>query len=177
MNDWLDYKGSGSIRSNNALSHAAYIPNGGKMNAIRENAKEAALNVRDKNERLYESINKELDTLYNELQVQSNNLSRVASDMNSFVTAANRLKASTVITSAGVKSVNAKAQSISDKIDSFYGSSLQKTALRNKFNSMIDKLQSKFDKLESNPMNNISIDTFDSLINEIINMRGQNYRR
>lgn len=173
MNDWLNYKGSGSVRAN-TLEHAASIPNSGRMNSIRENARNAALNIRGEK---YDYINKELDTLYNDLQVQSNNLSRVASDMNSFVNAARRLKASTVITSAGVKSANAKAQSISAKIDSFSGSSLQKTALKNKFNSMIDKLQSKFDKLESNPMNDINVDTFNSLINEIINMGGQNYRR
>lgn len=173
MNDWLNYKGSGSIRAN-TLEHAATIPNSGRMNSIRENAKEAAAKVRDAK---YDAINKELDALYNDLQVQSNNLSRVAADMNSFVNAARRLKASSVITSAGVKSANTKAQSISAKIDSFSGSSLQKTALRNKFNSMIDKLESKFDKLGSNPINNIDLGTFDSLINEIINMSGQNYRR
>ena len=67
MNDWLDYKGSGSIRSNNTLSHAASIPNGGKINYIRDNAKEAAAKVRDAK---YDAINKELDALYTEMQTQ-----------------------------------------------------------------------------------------------------------
>ena len=63
MNDWLNYKGSGSIRAN-TLEHAAIIPNSGRMNSIRGNAKEAAEKVR------YDSINKELDALYTEMQTQ-----------------------------------------------------------------------------------------------------------
>ena len=173
MNDWLDYKGSGSIRAN-TLEHAATIPNSGRMNSIRGNAKEAAAKVRGAK---YDAINKELDALYNDLQVQSNNLSRVAADMNSFVNAAHRLKASSVIAMTGLTSAENKCQSISSKIDSFSGSSLQKTALRNKFNSMVNNLRSKYDTLESNPVNNIDLDTFNALINEINNKSGQNYRR
>lgn len=66
MNDWLNYKGSGSIRANaNTLEHAASIPNGRKINSIRGNAVEAAAKVRDKN--LYDKINADLDSLYSEL--------------------------------------------------------------------------------------------------------------
>lgn len=158
MNDWLDYKGSGSIRSNNTMVHAYRSPNAPTTSGA------------------YESINKELDTLYNELQAQSNKLSRVAADLNSFVNAAHRLKASSVIAMAGLTSAENKCQSISSKIDSFSGSNLQKTALRNKFNSMVNNLRSKYDKLESNPINNIDLDTFNALINEINNKSGQNYR-
>ena len=40
MNDWLNYKGSGSIRANaNTLEHAASIPNSRRMNSIRENVR------------------------------------------------------------------------------------------------------------------------------------------
>ena len=174
MNDWLNYKGSGSIRANtNTLEHAASIPNSRIMNSIRENARDAAAKVRDAK---YDAINKELDALYTELQAQSNNLSRVAADINSFVNAAHRLKATSVIAYNGVKSAMNKGESISSKIDSFSGSNLQKTALRNKYNSMVDNLRSKCNKLESNPINTINLDTIDSLINEIINKSGQNYR-
>ena len=141
------------------------------MNAIRENAKEAAEKVR------YDSINKELDALYNDAQAQSNKLSRVVADINSFVNAAHRLKASSVIAIAGLTPVENKCQSISSKIDSFSGSSLQKTALSNKFNSIVNNLRSKYDKLGSNPINTIDVDTFNALINEINNKSGQNYRR
>lgn len=66
MNDWLNYKGSGSIRANaNTLEHAASIPGGRKINSIRGNVKDAAAKVRDEN--LYDYINKELDSLYSEL--------------------------------------------------------------------------------------------------------------
>lgn len=175
MNDWLNYKGSGSIRANaNTLEHAASIPNGRKINSIRGNAVEAAAKVRD--DKLYDYINKELDALYNELQAQSNKVSRVAADLNSFVNAAHRLKASSVIATTGLTSAENKCQSISSKIDSFSGSSLQKTALRNKFNSMVNNLRSKYDTLESNPINNIDLDTFNALINEINNKSGKNYR-
>ena len=158
MNDWLDYKGSGSIRSNSTMAHA-YRPSNVPTTSG-----------------AYESINKELDALYNELQVQSNKVSRVAADLNSFVNAAHRLKASSVIAMTGLTSAENKCQSISSKIDSFSGSSLQKTALRNKFNSMVNNLRSKYDTLESNPINNIDLDTFNALINEINNKSGKNYR-
>lgn len=178
MNDWLNYKGSGSIRANaNTLEHAASIPNSGRMNSIREKARDAALNVRDKNGESYESINTELDALYNDLQVQSNKMSKVTNDIHSLVNAAHQLKASMTIASAGIISANKKAQSISSKIASFHGSSLQKTALKNKFNSMVDKFQSKLDTLESNPITNIDFDTFAALIDNINNNTSQIYRR
>ena len=176
MNDWLNYKGSGSGRASlNTLEHAAHILNSGKLNSGKDKAKEAAAKVRD--EKLYDYINKELDALYNELQAQSNKLSRVAADLNSFVNAAHRLKASSVIAKVGLTSAENKCQSILSKIDSFSGPSLQKTALRNKFNSMVNNLRSKYDALESNPINNIDLDTFNALINEINNKSGQNYHR
>ena len=92
MNDWLDYKGSGSGRASlNTLEHAASIPNSGKMNSIRGNAKEAAEKVR------YDSINKELDALYTEMQTQLARQKKLAADMNSFVNVARRCKALSLI--------------------------------------------------------------------------------
>ena len=68
MNDWLNYKGSGSGRANlNTLEHAAPVLNGGKINAIRDSAKEAAEKIRGAK---YDSINKELDALYAQAQAQ-----------------------------------------------------------------------------------------------------------
>lgn len=161
MNDWFDYKGSGSGRANlNTLEHAASIPNGRKMNAIRENAKEAAEKVR------YDSINKELDALYNEMQTQLARQKKCASDMNSFVNAARRCKASLVLSLNGNRSMNNKWASINSKIDSFSGSSLQKTALRNKLDSMTNK----FNSAVPNPARlstDISLDTFNTMIDEL----------
>lgn len=163
MNDWLDYKGSGSIRSNNALSHAAYIPNGGRMDSIREKAKEAAATVRDAK---YDYINKELDALYTEMQAQLARQKKCNADLNSFVNAARRCKASLVLSVNGNRSMNNKWSSINSKIDSFSGSSLQKTALRNKLDSMTNKFNSAVPD-PTRLATDISLDTFNSMIDEL----------
>ena len=53
MNDWLDYKGSGSYRS--TIEHAAYHPN------TKPIAQQAANSVRGKE---YDILNAELDRQY-----------------------------------------------------------------------------------------------------------------
>ena len=169
MNDWLDYKGSGSGRANlNTLEHAAYIPNGGKINSIRGNAKEAAEKVR------YDSINKELDALYNEMQTQLARQKKCAADMNSFVNAARRCKASLVLSLNGSRSMNNKWASINSKIDSFSGSSLQKTALRNKLDSMTNKFNSAVPN-SARLSTDISLDTFNTMIDELNNNSRTNH--
>lgn len=161
MNDWLDYKGSGSVRANsNTLEHAASIPNGGKINYIRENVKETAEKAR------YDSINKELDALYSEMQTQLARQKKCAADMNSFVNAARRCKATLVLSMNGNRAMNNKWTSINSKIDSFSGSSLQKTALRNKLDSMTNKFNSAIPKTER-LSTDFSLDTFNALIDEL----------
>ena len=164
MNDWLNYKGSGSIRAN-TLEHAASIPNSGRMNSIRENARNAALNIRDEK---YDYINKELDALYTEMQTQLARQKKLVTDLNSFINAARRCKATLVLSTNGSRSMNNKWASINSKIDSFSGSNLQKTALRNKLDSMTNK----FNSAAPDPTRlatDISIDTFNSMIDEINN--------
>ena len=169
MNDWLDYKGSGSGRANlNTLEHAASIPNGRKMNAIRENAKEAAEKVR------YDSINKELDALYTEMQTQLARQKKCNADLNSFVNAARRAKASLVLSVSGSRSMNNKWASINSKIDSFSGSNLQKTALRNKLDSMTNKFNSAIPD-PTRLATDISLDTFNSMIDELNNNSRTNH--
>ena len=164
MNDWLNYKGSGSIRANaNTLEHAASIPNSGRMNSIRENARNAALNVRNEK---YDYINKELDALYTEMQAQLARQKKCNADLNSFVNAARRCKASLVLSINGNRSMNNKWSSINSKIDSFSGSSLQKTALRNKLDSMTNKFNSAIPD-PTRLATDISLDTFNSMINEL----------
>ena len=164
MNDWLNYKGSGSIRANaNTLEHAASIPNGRKINSIRGNVVEAAAKVRDEK---YDYINKELDALYTEMQTQLARQKKCNADLNSFVNAARRAKASLVLSLNGNRSMNNKWASINSKIDSFSGSSLQKTALRNKLDSMTNKFNSAI----PNPARlstDISLDTFNTMIDEL----------
>ena len=168
MNDWLNYKGSGSIRAN-TLEHAATIPNSGRMNSIRGNAKEAAEKVR------YDSINKELDALYSEMQTQLARQKKLSADLNSFVNAARRAKASLVLSVSGNRSMNNKWASINSKIDSFSGSNLQKTALRNKLDSMTNKFNSAIPD-STRLATDISLDTFNSMIDEL-NQNSKTTRR
>lgn len=162
MNDWLNYKGSGSVRAN-TLEHAAPIPNSGRMNSIRENTRNAALNIRDEK---YDYINKELDALYTEMQTQLARQKKCNADLNSFVNAARRCKASLVLSVNGNRSMNNKWSSINSKIDSFSGSSLQKTALRNKLDSMTNKFNSAIPD-PTRLATDISLDTFNSMIDEL----------
>ena len=173
MNDWLNYKGSGSIRANaNTLEHAASIPNGRKINSIRGNIAEAALNIRDEK---YDYINKELDALYTEMQTQLARQKKSAADMNSFANAARRCKASTVLSLNGSRLLNNKWASINSKIDSFSGSSLPKTALRNKLDSMTNKFNSAVPNAE-HLATDFSIDTLNAMIDEI-NQNSKSNRR
>ena len=173
MNDWLNYKGSGSIRANaNTLEHAASIPNSGRMNSIRENARNAALNARDEK---YDYINKELDALYSEMQTQLARQKKLSADLNSFANAARRCKATLVLSTNGSRAMNNKWASINSKIDSFSGSNLQKTALRNKLDSMTNKFNSAIPD-QTRLSTDISLDTFNAMIDEL-NQNSKTNRR
>ena len=174
MNDWLNYKGSGSTRANaNTLEHAASIPNGRKINSIRENAKEAAIQIRDAK---YDAINKELDMLYTQMQAQVPKDKKLNAEMNSFINAARRLKAALVISETSFKAMSNKADSIYYKIESFGGSELQKTALKNKLDSISDKYISAVPDLSRLP-SEVNVDVFNALIDNINNRSRQNYSR
>ena len=157
MNDWLNYKGSGSIRSNNTMVHA-YRPSNTPTTSG-----------------AYESINKELDALYIEMQAQLARQKKCNADLNSFVNVARRLKASLVLSVNGNRSMNNKWSSIKSKIESFSGSSLQKTALMNKFDSMTNKFNSALPD-PTRLATDISLDTFNSMIDEL-NQNSKTNRR
>lgn len=156
MNDWLDYKGSGSIRSNNTMVHA-YRPS---------NVPTARV--------AFESINKELDALYSEMQTQLARQKKLSADLNSFANAAHRCKATLVLSANGSRAMNNKWASINSKIDSFPGSSLQKTALRNKLDSMTNKFNAAIPDL-TRLATDISLDTFNSMIDELNNNSRTNH--
>ena len=157
MNDWLDYKGSGSVRSNNTMEHAYRSSNAPTSSGA------------------YESINKELDALYSEMQTQLARQKKCNADLNSFVNAARRAKASLVLSVSGNRSMNNKWASINSKIDSFPGSNLQKTALRNKLDSMTNKFNSAIPD-STRLATDISLDTFNSMIDEL-NQNSKTTRR
>lgn len=157
MNDWLDYKGSGSLRSNNTMEHAYRSSNVPTTSGT------------------YESINKELDALYIEMQTQLARQKKLSADLNSFVNAARRCKATLVLSTNGSRAMNNKWASINSKIDSFSGSSLQKTALKNKFDSMTNKFNSAIPD-QTRLSTDISLDTFNSMIDEL-NQNSKTNRR
>ena len=148
MNDWLDYKGSGSVRSNNTMEHAYRSYNAPTTSGA------------------YESINKELDALYSEMQTQLARQKKLSADLNSFANAARRCKATLVLSTNGSRVMNNKWASINSKIESFSGSNLQKTALRNKFDSMTNKFNSAIPD-QARLSTDISFDTFNSMIDEL----------
>ena len=148
MNDWLDYKGSGSIRSTNTMAHT-YRPSNPPTTSG-----------------AYESINKELDTLYTEMQTQLARQKKVAADLNSFVNAARRCKATLVLSINGNRAMNNKWADINSTIDSISGSSLQKPALRNNLDSMTNKFNSSIPD-QSRLSTDLSLDTFNTMIDEL----------
>ena len=157
MNDWLDYKGSGSVRSNNIMEHAYRSFNAPTTGGA------------------YESINKELDALYSEMQTQLARQKKLSADLNSFANAARRCKATLVLSTNGSRAMSNKWASINSKIDSFSGSNLQKTALRNKLDSMTNKFNSAVPD-QTRLSTDISLDTFNSMIDEL-NQNSKTNRR
>ena len=173
MNDWLNYKGSGSIRANaNTLEHAASIPNGRKINSIRGNAVEAAAKVRDKN--LYDKINADLDSLYSELNAVISAYKAGMAAGTQLISAARNARAKTTIYTTRLRSAESKANAISDAISNANISDMQKTALTNKFNNMVNKCSSTISN--TNTETDINWNTFESMINEINNNSKINLR-
>ena len=173
MNDWLEYKGSGSIRANaNTLEHAAYIPSSGKMNNIRGSAREAAVKVRDKN--LYDKINTDLDSLYSELNAVISAYKAGMAAGAQLMSAARNARAKVTIYTARLRGAESKANAISDAISNANVSDMQKTALTNKFNNMVNKCSSIISN--TNTETDINWDTFESMINEINNNSKINFR-
>ena len=173
MNDWLNYKGSGSIRANaNTLEHAASIPNGRKINSIRGNAVEAAAKVRDKN--LYDKINADLDSLYSELNAVISAYKAGMAAGTQLISAARNARAKMTIYTTRLRSAESKANAISDAISNANISDMQKTALTNKFNNMVNKCSSTISN--TNTETDMNWNTFESMINEINNNSKINLR-
>lgn len=168
MNDWLNYKGSGSGRANlNTLEHAASIPNGGKINSIRENAKEAAAKVRDAG--VYNRLNAELDSLYSDLSATITAYTNARSAENQFLSAARNAKAKYVIYDTRGRAAQDKCWSLYDKIEKnkYNLSSMQYTALMNKINNMAAKADATM--TEGKMETEVHLKTLESLISEMNN--------
>ena len=170
MNDWLDYKGSGSTRS--TISHGAYIRSNSKMAASREKAREAAIKVWDKN--LYDKINTDLDSLYSELNAVISAYKAGMAAGAQLMSAARNARAKVTIYTTRLRGAESKANAISDAISNANVSDMQKTALTNKFNNMVNKCSSIISN--TNTETDINWDTFESMINEINNNSKINFK-
>lgn len=170
MNDWLDYKGSNSARS--TISHGAYIPSNSKMTTPREKVREAAIKVRDKN--LYDKINTDLDSLYSELNAVISAYKAGMAAGTQLMSAARNARAKVTIYTTRLRGAESKANAISDAISNANVSDMQKTALTNKFNNMVNKCSSIISN--TNTETSINWDTFESMINEINNNSKTNFR-
>lgn len=174
MNDWLEYKGSGSGRANlNTLEHAAPVLNGGKINAIRDSAKEAAEKIRGAK---YDSINKELDALYAQAQAQVAMTKKLSADFISFINAARKFKATAVIYETKLRLLQDKGFDIQEEIY-VMGDNVLKTALNNKYNSIEDKFMSAIDDIGLTRLpSDISAEVLNTLIDNINNNSKTNRR-
>ena len=175
MNDWLDYKGSSSIRANaNTLEHAAYIPSSGKMNNIRGSAREAAVKVRDGG--AYNRLNAELDSLYSDLSATITAYTNARSAENQFYTAARNAKAKYVIYDTRGRAAQNKCWSLYDKIEKnkYSLSSMQYTALMNKINNMAAKAEAAM--TEGKMETEVHLHTLESVISEMSNNSQINFK-
>lgn len=153
MNDWLDYQGSGSSRAytNDTLSHAAPMKN------TTSNSSSSA----------YDNINKKLDAFYTALQ-KNMSLKRQAFTMvNSFAEKARETKSKATLAAADTRRVNAMYGSLISDVDSFSGSQLQKTALKNKFDRMVSNYETQLAAV-TRTRTDFNTATLDTLVDEIM---------
>lgn len=175
MNDWLNYKGSGSIRANaNTLEHAASIPNGRKINSIRGNAVEAAKKVQGM--KAYDTIDAELNALYSDLSATITAYNNARSAENQFLAAARNAKAKYVIYDTRGRAAQDKCWALYDKIEKnkYNLSSMQYTALMNKINNMAAKADATM--TEGKMETEVNLKTLDSLISEMNNNSKINFK-
>ena len=175
MNDWLNYKGSGSIRANaNTLEHSASIPNGRKINSIRGNAVEAATKVRDAN--AYNRLNAELDSLYSDLSATITAYNNARAGENQFYTAARNAKAKYVIYNTRGRNAQDKCWAMYSKIEKnkYNLSDMQYTALMNKINNMAAKAEAAM--AEGKMETEVHLNTLESVISEMTNNSQINFK-
>ena len=158
MNDWLDYKGRGSYRS--TIEHAAYHPNTTPI------AQQAANSVRG---REYDILNAELDRQYSKWQEIITLQKKLNSECVNFINMGRRLRADYVIGKTKISKLYEADDELYRKIINFGGSSMQKTALENKYKSINNKISGQMNSLAKVPEAAISIDSINSMIDEINN--------
>lgn len=158
MNDWLNYKGSGSVRANTDILHSGY-----RTSAVKNGESST-----------YNKINADLDSLYSELNaVISAYKAGMAAGMQ-LISAARNTRAKMTIYTTRLRSAESKANAISDAISNANISDMQKTALTNKFNNMVNKCSSTISN--TNTETDMNWNTFESMINEINNNSKINLR-
>lgn len=156
MNDWLTYEASGSSRA--VISHAAYHPN------TKPIAQAAANSVRS---REYDMLNSELDRYYAKAQEMIALKKKLNAECVNFVNTGRRLRADYIIGKTKSSKLYESGDALYRKITNFDESSLQKAALVNKYDSISNKIANQVISLSRLPEGAFSIDTLNSLIDEI----------
>lgn len=153
MNDWLDYQGSGSSRAytNDTLSHAAPMKN------TTSNGSGSA----------YDNINKKLDAFYAALQKNMSLKRQAVTMVNSFAEKARETKSKVTLAAADTRRTNAMYGSLISDVDSFSGSQLQKTALKNKFDRMVSNYETQLAAV-TRTRTDFNTATLDTLVDEIM---------
>lgn len=151
MNDWLNYKGSGSVRANTDILHSGYRTSAAKTGESST----------------YNKINADLDSFYSDLSVLLTARKNAYAAHTQFISAARNCKAKFVICTTLLNRANAKFDAISAAISNANISDMQKTALTNKLNNMINKHNSAAPGM--NIETDFNTDTLNSLIDEINN--------
>ena len=119
--------------------------------------------------REYDILNAELDRQYSKWQEIITLQKKLNSECVNFVNMAHRLRADYVIGKTKISKLYESDDELYRKIINFGGSSMQKTALENKYKSINNKISSQINSLTKVPEAAISIDSINSMIDEINN--------
>ncbi len=156
MNDWLDYRGSGSNRAyaNDTLSHAAPMKN-------------AAVSSRS-NDNAYNNLNAKLDLLYKSTQDLINLARNLRTSYESMISAARNTKKNLTLAEGKYKMWETAYNKIDSDIDTANISDMQKTALRNKLERILSGA-GEISKINTGGEIDMNADAFNNIISNIQN--------
>lgn len=154
MNDWLDYQGSGSSRAySNTIEHAAV-------------SKSISSNARQTNGNAYNSLNAKLDQLYKSTQDLINSTRNLRTSYESMISAARNTKKNLTLAEGKYKLWEAAYNKIDLDIDAANISDMQKTALRNKLEHIVDGA-GEVNTISTGVEIDINMDAFNNFISNI----------
>lgn len=161
MNDWLNYAGSGSSRAySNTIEHAAVSRRTTAPKPYNRNV--------PANNNAYNILNSNLDQLYKSTQDLINLARNLRTSVESMISAARNAKKNLTLGEGKYKMWETAYNKIDSDIDAANISDMQKTALRNKLERILDGA-GEIDKINTGYEIDINMDTFNNLISNIQN--------